>query len=117
MKIALPSENGTLFGHFGGAPHFDVFTLDTNQKMVHHEVLNPPPHEHGAFPKWLKSIDVKVVIASGIGQGAIQLFQEYSIQVIAGAQIKKTEELIKDYVGNTLTLMETECNHDHHQCH
>jgi predicted Fe-Mo cluster-binding NifX family protein len=117
MKIAMPVENGILFGHFGGAPKFEVFTLNEENKIVNRELLNPPQHGDCNFAAWLKGFDVNVMIVSGIGQGAINHFQEMKIEVFAGAENKKTEELINDYINNSLKLSEVSCNHDHHKCH
>jgi len=117
LKIALPAENGILFGHFGGAPEFEVFTLGEDNKVINHETLNPPAHEHGTFPLWLQSLGINVVIASGIGVGAISHFDDMKITVMAGAELKKTDELIKDYCNKTLKLQPTACNHEHHSCH
>ena len=117
LKIALPTENGVLFGHFGGAPTFDFFTLDEDSQVLSHEILNPPAHEHGAFPKWLQSLGVNLVIASGIGGGALGHFEDMKIQVMAGAEIKKSTDLIKDYCQHALKLQPTTCNHEHHSCH
>jgi len=117
MKIAMPSENGLLCGHFGGAPQFEVFTIDNDNKIINHEKLNSPPHENCSTAFWLNELGVNVVIVSGIGQGAVNHFNSMNIKVLAGAEIKNVDDLIKDYFTDTLKLIETTCNHDHHGCH
>ena len=117
MKIAMPSENGLLFGHFGGAPQFEVFTIDNENNIINHEKLNSPPHENCSTAIWLNELGVNVVIVSGIGQGAINHLNNMNIKILAGAEIKKTDDLLKDFIGNSLKLIETTCNHDHHGCH
>ena len=48
------------------------------------ETLPAPKHEPGAFPRWLHSLGVQVVIAGGIGQRALVLFAQQGINVVAG---------------------------------
>ena len=84
---------------------------------MNHKLHISPPHENCSTANWLHGLGVNVVIVSGIGQGAINHFNDMNIKLFAGAEIKKTEDLVKDYINNSLKLVETTCNHDHQQCH
>ena len=122
MKIAIPVENGRLNGHFGGSREFAIVEVDANAKtIVHSETLPAPKHEPGAFPRWLHSLGVQVIIAGGIGQQALTLFAEQGINVVAGPADQTVEALVATYLNGQLTGKPAGCahhghDHDHHDC-
>jgi ATP-binding protein involved in chromosome partitioning len=123
MKIAIPVESGRLNGHFGGSREFAIVEADTNTKSIlRSETLPAPKHEPGAFPRWLHSLGVQVIIAGGIGQRALTLFAEQGINVVAGPAEEPVEALVAAYLNGQLTGKPEGCahhghDHDHHDCH
>jgi predicted Fe-Mo cluster-binding NifX family protein len=123
MKIAIPVENGRLNGHFGGSREFAIVEADTNAKSIlRSETLPAPKHEPGAFPRWLHSLGVQVIIAGGIGQRALTLFAEQGINVVAGPADEPVEALIAAYLNGQLTGKPEGCahhgdGHDHDHGH
>jgi len=73
--------------------------------------VTPPPHEPGVIPRFLNEQKVNKIIAGGMGQRAIQFFNDYSIEVIIGAPAKEPEVLIEEYLKGTLQLGENVCSH------
>jgi len=122
MKIAIPVENGRLNGHFGGSREFAIVEVDANAKTIlHSETLPAPKHEPGAFPRWLHSLGVQLIIAGGIGQRALTLFAEQGISVVAGPADQTVEALVATYLNGQLTGKPAGCahhghDHDHHDC-
>jgi len=122
MKIAIPVENGRLNGHFGGSREFAIVEVDANSKTIlHSETLPAPKHEPGAFPRWLHSLGVQLIIAGGIGQRALTLFAEQGISVVAGPADQTVEALVATYLNGQLTGKPAGCahhghDHDHHDC-
>lgn len=109
-KIAIPLENGILCSHFGHCQQFSI--LDVEDKSIVNEVLvTPPPHEPGLLPAWLGERGVTDVIAGGMGQRAITLFNQQSINVFVGAPIKNPKDLASDLVNNTLVAGANYCDH------
>ncbi|HUX94847.1 MAG TPA: NifB/NifX family molybdenum-iron cluster-binding protein [Bacteroidales bacterium] len=109
-KIAIPLENGILCSHFGHCQQFALIDAeDTNISGV--EMLTPPPHEPGLLPAWLAERGVTDVIAGGMGQRAINLFNQQNINVFVGAQIKSHTELANDLINNSLTAGANYCDH------
>ena len=51
------------------------------------------------------------IIAGGIGQRAIALFQQQGIEVFYGALQKKPEDLVLDFLNNTLVTFQNKCDH------
>ena len=110
MKIAIPVAEGRLTAHFGHAAQFAIVHVE-NQEIKEKELLTPPPHEPGVLPGWLHELGVEVIIAGGMGQRAISLFGENSIKVIPGAPSLTPEELVQQYLTNTLVAGDNVCDH------
>lgn len=110
MKIAIPVAEGRLTAHFGHAAEFAILHVE-NQEIKKKELLTPPPHEPGVLPRWLHELGVDVIIAGGMGQRALGLFGENSIKVIPGAPSLTPEELVHQYLSNTLVTGENVCDH------
>jgi predicted Fe-Mo cluster-binding NifX family protein len=108
--IAVPLENGILCAHFGHCQQFAIIETDSNG--VSNEVLvTPPPHEPGMLPGWLAEKGVTDVIAGGMGQRAIGLFNQKNINVFVGAPFKSPKELADDLINNTLDAGANYCDH------
>jgi predicted Fe-Mo cluster-binding NifX family protein len=109
-RIAIPLENGILCSHFGHCQQFAI--IDNENNLISGETLvTPPPHEPGLLPAWLAEKGVTDVIAGGMGQRAIDLFNQQKINVFVGAPIKKSKELADDLLNNTLTAGANYCDH------
>lgn len=109
-KVAVPLSKGKLCAHFGHCEQFAIYQVSGN-KIVSSEVVDPPAHQPGVFPLWLKKLDVDDVIAGGIGQRAIDLFMQNGINVYAGAQLKDSVELVQELVNGELQAGENLCDH------
>jgi len=110
MKIAIPIAEGKLTAHFGHAAEFAIVHVE-NQEIKEKELLTPPPHEPGVLPKWLHELGVNVIIAGGMGQRALSLFGDNGIKVVTGAANHAPEELIQQYLTNTLATGDNVCDH------
>jgi predicted Fe-Mo cluster-binding NifX family protein len=109
-RIAIPLENGILCSHFGHCQQFAIIdTIDSSVSEVN--MVTPPPHEPGLLPAWLAEKGVTDVIAGGMGQRAINLFNGQKINVFVGAQIKSHTELVNDLINNTLIAGANYCDH------
>ena len=108
--IAVPLENGILCSHFGHCQQFAIIETDNN--VVTSEIqVTPPPHEPGILPGWLAEKGVTDVIAGGMGQRAIGLFNQQKINVFVGAPLKNPAELANDLINNTLDAGANYCDH------
>ena len=112
MRIAIPLAQGRLCHHFGHCTQFTFFDIDDNlKKVVNRKEATPPPHEPGALPRWLHDNSTSVIIASGMGQRAQQLFAQYGIDVVIGAPSHTPEELVSAYLQDTLVTGDNLCDH------
>lgn len=110
MKIAIPLAEGKLTAHFGHSQTFALIEVADNE-IKKNEVLVPPPHEPGVLPRWLSELGANVIIAGGMGQRAIGLFQEQNIEVVTGAPAMDPEALVRGYLSNSLPTGANVCDH------
>ena len=110
MKFAIPVAQGKLTAHFGHCKEFALVDVKDNQ-ITNTKTLQPPPHEPGVLPRWLHQLGAEVIIAGGMGQRAISLFAENSIEVIVGAPTAAPEALVQEYLDKTLTTGGNVCDH------
>ncbi len=110
MKFAIPLAEGKLTAHFGHSQEFALVEVEDNQ-IKSKETLVPPPHEPGVLPKWLHDLGTNVIIAGGMGARALDLFAQNNIKVIVGASALTPEELVKQYLDNTLQTGGNVCDH------
>ena len=110
MKFAVPLAEGKLTAHFGHCQEFALIDVEQNE-IKKKEVLVPPQHEPGVLPRWLGDLGANVIIAGGMGQRAIGLFQENNIKVITGAPAQEPESLVTSYLNGTLVSGSNLCAH------
>lgn len=114
--IALPIESGVLCAHFG---HCEAFAFVSVEDDVITEVkeISPPEHVPGLYPRWVAQFGVSDVIAGGMGQKAIMLFNDQNINAYVGAPVRTARELVEDFLAGKLELSANYCNHDDQSGH
>lgn len=108
--IAIPTSSNCLCQHFGHCEKFAIFNIE-NKKITQETYTTPPPHEPGVLPKWLASKGVTHIIAGGMGQRAISLFNTQNIQVYTGVEEKPARMLIEEFLNDTLSTGVNICDH------
>lgn len=109
-RIAIPLENDVLCAHFGHCQQFAI--LDTSDGTIENESrLTPPPHEPGLLPGWLAERGVTDVIAGGMGQRAINLFNGRKINVFVGAPVESPRNLVSNFLEGSLNVGANYCDH------
>jgi ATP-binding protein involved in chromosome partitioning len=113
MKIAIPTSNKKLCMHFGHCEQFTMIEVDeSNVSTQKTEVLDPPPHEPGILPHWLAQHGADIIITGGMGQRALNLFEEQNIKVVTGASGELTPtEVAQAYLNGTLITGSNICDH------
>ena len=108
--IAIPTNNSSLCQHFGHCEKFSIFQIEDGAITGENSLL-PPPHEPGVLPAWLASQGVNYVIAGGMGQRAISLFNQYNISVLIGAEEKPARALAEEFLRDELKTGVNICDH------
>jgi Mrp family chromosome partitioning ATPase/predicted Fe-Mo cluster-binding NifX family protein len=102
LKFALPVDGEKLSDKFGHAAGFALLTV-RDGAVAAREVVPAPAHEPGGIPEWLDELGVTHVIAAGLGDKAKKLLVKKGIEVVAGAPQGAPEELVLQYLKQTLT--------------
>ena len=108
--IAVPSSKGLLDEHFGHCHQFALLSIEEN-KVVSEILIDAPPHEPGLLPKFLAEKGVTDVIAGGMGNRAIQLFNQHQVNVFVGAPKQSPKEITEGFLNETLTFSANYCDH------
>ena len=112
-KIAVASDSGQVAGHFGHCEGFMIFETE-GDAIAKVEVFPNPGHRPGFLPNFLNDLGVKVIIAGGMGGGAIDIFNEKKIEVIVGASGDATKA-VEQYLAGALKSTGSVCReHQHH---
>jgi len=110
MKIAITTDRNLVAQHFGHCPEYTLVELE-NGKILSREVIPNPGHQPGFLPGFLARQGVSYIIAGGIGQRAIELFNQENIEVIVGID-GPVDQAIDDYLAGKLMSRESLCDHD-----
>jgi len=112
-KIAIPVSDGKLSSHFGHAPIFYIYDTE-NAVVIKESMENPPPHTPGAIPNWLADLKITDIIAGGMGQKAINIFNANQINVYTGAPVESGSKIVKDFLAGTLKTQANLCDNKKH---
>ena len=112
MKIAVASDDTKVTGHFGHCKNFNIYDTE-HQEIIKSESVENPGHRPGFLPNFLNDLGVNVIIAGGMGAGAMELFQEKGIETILGAE-GDAKSAVEAYLKGELVSNEDACRHDHH---
>lgn len=111
MKIAIPTENDRVCPHFGHCQVFTIVDVDsTTNEILDVNTMNPPPHERGVIPAWLNQLGCTHIIAGGMGQRALALFEQSGVQVVSGAPEMKATEAVQALLDGRLATSANPCN-------
>lgn len=84
MRIAVAAEGQNVTGHFGHCVNFMLYDVE-GDKITKEESVDNPGHKPGFLPNFLADKGVKVIISGGMGQGAVDIFNERDVEVVTGA--------------------------------
>jgi len=119
MKIAVPVTNDNqLDEHFGHCDFLKIYETENNKVLSSKKISsgNGCGCKSG-IASTLAAGGVTVMLAGGIGNGAINTLQANGIKVIRGCQ-GNPDELIVQYLDGKLSDSGESCqHHEHHHRH
>ena len=117
MKIAVPTKEGNqIDNHFGHCEFYSIFTIENNE-VVNKQILQSPQgcgcKSNIAYD--LADMDVQVMLAGGIGNGAVNKLAEQKIEVIRNCS-GDVDVLVNDYLAGKIHDGGSNCaaHDDHH---
>ncbi|MDD3972077.1 MAG: NifB/NifX family molybdenum-iron cluster-binding protein [Clostridia bacterium] len=112
MKIAVASEKKNVTEHFGHCENFNIFDVENN-KIIKEDSIPNPGHRPGFLPKFLAEKGVNVIMSGGMGGGAVDLFNEYGINVLTGVT-GDAKDAVEQYLKGTLEYSGSICKEHNH---
>lgn len=118
MKIVIPSSNNKLCGHFGNCEYFSFVEVNKETKtIINIEKRIPEEGISCQSANWIASQGANIVLAGGMGNRPLQIFQQNGVQVIAGCPEVEIEEIVRQYLDGSIVAGENLCGGEHHYCH
>lgn len=120
MKIAVPvKENHEIDNHFGHCSFYQIFTITDKQEVLFVETTDAPTGCgcKSDIAETLEKNGVKVMLAGGIGNGAINKLAQHGIEVVRNCAGNATEQ-VQRYLAGELKDGGSTCSaHDEgHEC-
>jgi predicted Fe-Mo cluster-binding NifX family protein len=116
MKIALPSRDGMIDGHFGHCEYFTVVTIE-DDKIIEEDRLDPPEGcgcKSNIVPV-MAQMGISVMLAGNMGQGAVNILGAHGIQVIRGCS-GTPKNAVEQWIAGQVQDTGQACE-DHGSCH
>jgi predicted Fe-Mo cluster-binding NifX family protein len=119
MKIAVPViGSNQIDGHFGHCEYYSVFTISTNNEIADVQTIKS---EQGCGCKSniagvLAESGVTVMLAGGIGGGAINVLNRSGIEVVRGCA-GNANDAVKNYLSGNIKDSGESCSHHEHHHH
>jgi len=117
MKIAVPvTKNNQIDDHFGHCEFYNVFTISETNEIVDVQTLKS---EQGCGCKsniasTLSQNGVTIMLAGGIGGGAINVLNNAGIEVVRGCS-GNAAEIVKQFIAGLVVDSGSSCQqHEHH---
>lgn len=116
MKIAVPLRlNGDIDDHFGHCSSYGIFTISGDNMIAEKTIIQA---EQGCGCKSdiaskLAQLGVSVMLAGGIGEGAVNVLAREGIKVVRGCY-GDAEKNVYDYLEGKITDSRKNCIHHEH---
>lgn len=116
MKIAVPSHGDVIDEHFGHCEAFSIFTVGDGRQIVDQTRLVPPSSCgcKSNLIDTLAEMGVSVLLAGGMGQGAVSALTGRGITVVRGAS-GPTREAVEAWLAGRINDSQETC-HSHESC-
>lgn len=123
MKIAVPTRDNKVDDHFGHCDHYTIYSIE-NKKIIAQETLQSPQGCgcKSDIASQLHQMGVEILLAGNMGEGAKNVLERNSIQVLRGCS-GNTDDVVNAFLCGSLTdsgvgCASHEAHHgEHHQCH
>ena len=120
MKIAVPTkENNQIDEHFGHCEFYTIFKISDNNEIMAETFIKSPKgcgcKSNIAYD--LAEQDVKIMLAGGIGDGAVNKLESQNIKVIRNCA-GNVHRLVEDYLAGNIQDKGSNCaSHTHKEGH
>ena len=112
MKIAVPTkENNQIDAHFGHCEFYQIYSISDQNQVISNERMDSP---NGCgcksnIAEVFENEGIKIMLAGGIGDGAITKLNAHGVQVIRNCQGDVTK-LVQQYLAGKVTDGGSNCS-------
>lgn len=105
--------DGDVSAHFGRCPFYTVVRVEGDKVLDAKVAPNPnfTSHVPGAMPVFIRDLGADVILAGGMGPRAVQMFQNFGIEVATGA-VGRVGAVLGAYLDGRIQGI-VPCSHDH----
>lgn len=120
MKIAVPTkENNQIDAHFGHCEFYTIFLVSDQNEIISETILESPKgcgcKSNIAYD--LAQMDVRIMLAGGIGDGAVNKLASQNIQVVRNCK-GDVHQLVEEYLAGNIQDGGSNCaSHAHEEGH
>jgi len=116
MKIAVPTRDNRVDGHFGHCDTYTIFQIDESNQVQSKEVLK---WSHGCGCRsnivgTLRDMGVGTLLAGNMGRGAMNKLRSHQMNVVRGCE-GNVDELVNTYLQGKIKDQEILCQ-THENC-
>jgi len=100
MKIAVPTkDNNQIDAHFGHCEFYQIYTVSDQNQIISKEKMDSPQGCgcKSNIAEVFEKEGVKIMLAGGIGNGAVNVLKVHGVDVIRNCQGDVTE-LVQQYL-------------------
>lgn len=120
MKIAVPTkENNQIDAHFGHCEFYRIYTISDQNQVIADEKMDSPQGCgcKSNIAEVFENEGIKIMLAGGIGDGAINKLNVHGVSVIRNCQGDVTE-IVERYLAGEVKDGGSNCAaHEHgHTC-
>jgi len=120
MKIAVPvNKNNQIDDHFGHCEFYNVYTISDNKEITNIQTIESTQGCgcKSNIASVLANKGVTIMLAGGIGGGAINVLNNSGIEVIRGCS-GDAAYIVKQFIKGNISDSGESCkHHDHHHGH
>lgn len=120
MKIAVPTkENNQIDAHFGHCEFYTIYTVSDQNQIISKERMDSPQGCgcKSNIAEVFKNDGIKIMLAGGIGDGAINKLNAHGVCVIRNCQGDVTE-ITQQYLAGNIKDSGSNCAaHGHENGH
>ena len=117
MKIAVPTkESNQIDAHFGHCEFYQIYSISDQNQVISNERMDSP---NGCgcksnIAEVFENEGIKIMLAGGIGDGAITKLNAHGVQVIRNCQGDVTK-LVQQYLAGKVTDGGSNCSAQEHE--
>ncbi len=122
MKIAVPTkENNQIDAHFGHCEFYQIYTVSDQNQVISKERMDSPQGCgcKSNIAEVFENEGIKIMLAGGIGDGAVNKLNAHGVSVIRNCQGDVTK-LVQQYLAGSVKDSGTNCaahSHGHEDGH